>query len=71
MNCLSISRILEKLEHDPRFRDNITFRHTIPAAPGKYEPIPDFLPEDLRELLRSRGIAQLYSHQAQALQAVH
>lgn len=71
MNCLSISRILEKLEHDPRFRDNITFRHTIPGTQGKYEPIPGFLPQDLQELLRRRGISRLYSHQAQALQAVH
>lgn len=68
---MSISKFREKLEEDPRFRDNITFRYTIPAAPGKYEAIPDFVPQELQALLARRGITQLYSHQAQALQAVH
>lgn len=68
---MSLSQVKEKLAQDPRFRDNITFRYTIPAVPGKYEPIPEFVPEDLKALLRRRGINQLYSHQAQALRAVH
>jgi len=71
VTALSLSQVKEKLAQDPRFRDNITFRYTIPAVPGKYEPIPEFVPEDLKALLRRRGINQLYSHQAQALRAVH
>ena len=68
---MSLARFKEKLETDPRLRGNVTFRYTIPAAPGKYQPIPDFVPQELRALLQNRGITQLYSHQAQSLQAVH
>ena len=49
---------------------NVTFRHTIPAQPGIYEPVPEFVPDALRDLLQRKGIEQLYSHQAQAVRAV-
>lgn len=68
---MSITKFMETLDTDPRFRGNITFRHTIPATPGKYAPIPSFVPQDLKALLEGKGITRLYSHQAQALQAVH
>ncbi|MDI9459029.1 MAG: DEAD/DEAH box helicase [Bacillota bacterium] len=49
---------------------NVTFRHTIEAQEGVFEPIPEFIPQAMRDLLKDKGIEQLYSHQAAALQAV-
>ncbi len=70
--CLRVSLedVLTKLRTNPRFMNNITFVHRIPAKQGVYEPIPDFLPAELRELLQKQGISKLYSHQAAALTAV-
>ena len=65
-----VESVLEKMKKNPRFTDNVTFRHTIPAQAGVYEPIPDFLPHELRELLQRKGIERLYSHQAAALKGV-
>lgn len=62
--------MLEKIEKNPRFMSNVTFRHTIPAQEGVYEPIPPFLPDKLQELLMQKGITKLYSHQAAALNGV-
>jgi DEAD/DEAH box helicase domain-containing protein len=42
--------------------------HSLPASDGKYRSIPADLPEPLRRALHSRGITELYSHQAEALE---
>ncbi len=67
---VGVESVLEKIEKNPRFMSNVTFRHTIPAQEGIYEPIPPFLPDKLQELLMQKGITKLYSHQAAALNGV-
>ena len=67
---MSVDAVLQKLENNPRFMANVTFRHTIEAQEGVFEPIPEFIPQAMRDLLKDKGIEQLYSHQAAALQAV-
>ena len=67
---VGVETVLHKIESNPRFMSNVTFRHTIPAQPGIYEPVPEFVPDALRDLLQRKGIEQLYSHQAQAVRAV-
>ncbi|HKM43768.1 MAG TPA: DEAD/DEAH box helicase [Limnochordia bacterium] len=67
---VGVESILRKIEQNPRFMNNVTFRHTIPAEPGIYKPIPEFLPEKLSKLLVSKGIERLYSHQAAAITKV-
>ena len=49
-----------------RYADRITGSFTIPGCEGAYAPLPDDLPEALKSALRARGIARLYSHQAEA-----
>ncbi|MCW0379803.1 ATP-dependent RNA helicase DbpA [Xanthomonas sacchari] len=52
-----------------RYHDRITGSFTIPGQAGRYAPIPDDVPPALAAALRERGIAQLYSHQAEAWDA--
>jgi DEAD/DEAH box helicase domain-containing protein len=68
--AVGVEEVLKKLENNPRFMSNVTFRLTVEAQEGVYEPIPEFVHPDLQALLRRRGIAKLYSHQAAALRAV-
>ncbi|HYG06809.1 MAG TPA: DEAD/DEAH box helicase [Stenotrophomonas sp.] len=49
-----------------RYQDRITGGFTIPGREGRYTSLPDDLPPALATALRSRGIEQLYSHQAEA-----
>ncbi len=42
----------------------------LPATEGEYAAIPDSIDATLREALARRGIARLYSHQAEALRAL-
>lgn len=67
---MSVETVLARIEANPRFGKNVTFRHTIPARAGVYEPVPAFLPAELSDLLREKGIDKLYSHQAASLAAV-
>mgnify|MGYP000901099072 CR=1 FL=1 len=67
---MSVETVLAGIEANPRFGKHVTFRHTIPARAGVYEPIPAFLPAELGDLLHKKGIDKLYSHQAASLAAV-
>lgn len=52
-----------------RYADRVTGSFTLPGREGRFAPIPDDLPDALKAALRTRGITQLYSHQAQAWEA--
>jgi len=41
-----------------------------PAQPARFAPWPAGLPDPLQAALQARGVAQLYTHQASALEAV-
>src|SRR5512137_1396112 len=42
----------------------------VPARPGRYAPFPSALDARLNDALRARGIDQLYTHQAAAIDGV-
>ena len=46
---------------------HITAVRRLPAAIAEYAPCPDAIDHRLRATLQSRGISQLYSHQAEAV----
>lgn len=49
-----------------RYAACITGAFMVPGREGDFAPLPDDLPPALAQALRTRGITQLYSHQAQA-----
>ena len=56
---------------DPeRFQGEITLDRVIPAADAVFAPLPADLRPELAGALRRRGVARLYSHQAEAYTAV-
>lgn len=52
-----------------RYAERITGAFVVPGKEGCFAPLPTDLPEALARALRSRGIDQLYSHQAEAWNA--
>jgi DEAD/DEAH box helicase domain-containing protein len=46
----------------------VTALRVLPALSARYAPFPDDISEPLREVLRARGITQLYTHQAVAIE---
>jgi len=53
-----------------KYGDRVTGHFVLPAREGRYAPLPDGLPPALAAALRGRGIERLYSHQAEAWDAV-
>ena len=62
----SVNNIIEELRKDTSFMENITCWETISAGKGKFVPFPDSLDPALGKIISSRGISELYSHQAEA-----
>lgn len=66
----SLEKILQQWSGDTRFMDSVTRWEVLPAREGRYSPLPLELAEPLREALCNRGLENLYSHQAEAYEAV-
>jgi len=66
---MNLEQFLESLERDPALRANITAWEKLPALPARYGPFPPALDPRIVAALREKGIAQLYSHQSEAVAA--
>ena len=64
---MALSDVLADLRSDSQFMSNVVAWRTMPARPARYAPIPAALHPALHTILAQRGIHQLYSHQAQAV----
>ena len=65
-----VDKVLARLRADRAFMRDVCDWQRAPARPARYAPWPLELAEPLRLALRQRGIEQLYTHQAQAVEAV-
>src|SRR4030095_10609726 len=70
MSPMSLQEILDSLLTSARTGPLITATRHFEAKPAVYTPFPSSLDPRLIEALRSRGIQQLYSHQAQSFETV-
>src|SRR5881296_1396318 len=66
---VSLEQILDGLLRDEEFQQMVTRWERIPAQPARYARFPEWLDGRIGAALRRRGIQQLYSHQAAALDA--
>lgn len=71
MAHLSLSEWLSRAENDTRFRENATSIRHILVSKGSFAQYPHWLYPSLQKVLTERGIKQLYSHQAHAMELVH
>ena len=63
--------VLGRLLEEPSLARGVVHHEVIPARDASYADFPDWLDARLRRGLAQRGIERLYSHQADALDAVH
>lgn len=67
---MNVAQIVDDLQKDAAFRQSLTAWKTLPARPARYAPFPEGLEPRLVEGFAQRGIHQLYTHQAEAVEAV-
>ena len=63
--------VLERLLEEPSLRSAVVHHEVIPPKAAEMAPFPAWLDERIARGLRSRGIEGLYTHQAEAIEAVH
>jgi DEAD/DEAH box helicase domain-containing protein len=63
--------VLERLLDEPSLARGVVHHAVIPAREASFAPMPDWLDPRIVAGLGARDIQQLYSHQAEAIQAVH
>ena len=62
---------LERFLTEPGVRESVAARHLLPAREPTFAPFPEWLDPRLVGALERRGIEALYSHQHEALEALH
>ena len=63
---MPLASLLDYWKHDPETAPNLVAWRTLPARPAQTHPLPDGLPEPVKQTLIAAGIHTLYSHQLEA-----
>ncbi|HAJ37246.1 MAG TPA: ATP-dependent helicase [Chloroflexi bacterium] len=66
---MAIDALLQQLRADTRFMNKVAAWRTLPGQPARYVPLPAALHPTLHRALNTRGVTQLYQHQAAAITA--
>ena len=67
---MSLDDFLDRLNREPRYAPCIAAWRTIPAQEAVTAPMPEALDPRLTRAMAQRGVTQLYSHQADAFDAI-
>jgi DEAD/DEAH box helicase domain-containing protein len=70
MAKLTMKEWLPRMEMNRHFMENVRSLRRLPASEGRFSNFPDWIHPKLRLVLEKRGIRQLFSHQAEAIQLV-
>ena len=70
MTKLTLEEWVERLEGNRRFMENVTVMNRIPPSEGTFASFPEWVHPGLSAVFQRSGIERLYSHQAEAVDAV-
>jgi DEAD/DEAH box helicase domain-containing protein len=63
--------VLDNVLAEPSLARGVVHHEIVPARPPTFAPFPEWLDPRIRAGLAQRGIEALYTHQAEALEAIH
>jgi len=66
----SVERALQEIKEYPKIKACLTAWKYIPGKSAVYEGFPNWIEDRLVKVLKRRGVNQLYSHQASAIQSI-
>ncbi|MGD8401896.1 MAG: DEAD/DEAH box helicase, partial [Bacillota bacterium] len=67
---MDVPRFLKRLTTDPYYQQQIALIQELPGSPAVDGEVDPPLPAQLQDCLAAKGIARLYRHQAQAVNAI-
>lgn len=65
----SMQELIDTIKNMPELMSRVTYWHTIPPRPASYADFPETIDPALRAALAEKGIARLYTHQAESFRA--
>jgi len=68
---MNLEQMLDYFKASEKMEKNITSWVELPAREAVYAEFPDFIDGRIREALEKRGVRRLYSHQADAINAIN
>jgi len=68
--AMNVDQLADQLRRDNLFMENVVRWEVMPARPAQYAPFPRGLDARLIPVLQKRGVHQLYTHQAHAVDEV-
>ncbi len=67
---MNLAQLIDFLNNDRQFSQNITTWKTIPATPAQYADIPSAIHPKIKTALAQKGITRLYTHQSAAFEQI-
>jgi DEAD/DEAH box helicase domain-containing protein len=67
---IGVPEVIAELTSRDRSNEVITAVHQIPAREAQWAPMPDWIQPELAEAYRGKGVVQLYTHQAEAVERI-
>jgi len=68
---MNLAQLIDHMRHSPMYQERISAWHDIPARSARTLPYPEWVDPRLVEVLKKGGANELYTHQRQAVDAVH
>jgi DEAD/DEAH box helicase domain-containing protein len=68
---MNLTQLIDHMRRSPMFKERITYWYDTPPREAQTAAFPDWLDHHLRDTCVRLGITELYSHQRDALDAVH
>ncbi|HUW94988.1 MAG TPA: DEAD/DEAH box helicase, partial [Anaerolineae bacterium] len=68
---MNLSQVLSQMQATPKLRDQVTAWKVIEATAGSFVDFPESVDPRLVGVLEERGIERLFTHQREAIEAVH
>ena len=68
---LNLTQLIEHMRNSPMYRERISYWYETPARPARTAAFPDWVDPHLVNVLHERGVHELYTHQREAVEAVH
>jgi DEAD/DEAH box helicase domain-containing protein len=68
---LNLTQLIEHLRTSPLYQERISYWYETPARPARTAPFPAWVDPHLVKVMREQGVRELYTHQHDAVEAVH
>src|SRR5687768_13926973 len=68
---MNLTQLIDHMRGSPYYRERITHWYDVPAREARTMPFPRWVDPGLVTVLQDRGVRELYTHQHEAVDAVH